>query len=136
MGFRKNGILPNRSRKQPHKMGFSCQIRLFLTILYKQKSENGIFLLNQAVFGNSLQAENSKMGSHFSENVLYPCLRHNVISHPSPLKATQGVPHFPERMGTTDLNQKWSIQTKLNLCSNGMLIEASIETNSIGAGTG
>ena len=45
-----------------------------MTILYKQKSENGIFLLNQAVFGNSLQAENSKMGSHFSENVLYgPC---------------------------------------------------------------
>ena len=69
--FRSNGILSNHSRKQWHKMGFSCKMRLFLIILYKQKSENEIFLLIQAVFDNSLRAGNSKMGSHFSENILY-----------------------------------------------------------------
>ena len=45
-------------------------MRMFLTILYKQKSENEIFLLNQIVFGDSLQAAIAKWDS-FSENVLY-----------------------------------------------------------------
>ena len=53
-------------------MGFSYKMRLFLTILYKQKSENGIFLLNQAVF-DTLRAGIGKWDP-FSENVLYPIM--------------------------------------------------------------